>query len=180
MRIKKENSIGLIIDIQSRLFPFISGNEQMSKNVRKLIQGLNVLGIKQIVTEQYRKGLGETIPEIQALYPEFKYLEKSTFSCCGDDNIQTAVKNAGKEFVIIAGIESHVCVLQTVLDLLDDGYTPVLVEDCVSSRNPNDKKIAIERMHSEGALITTYESLLFELLEVSGTEQFKAISKIVK
>lgn len=180
MRIKKENSIALIIDIQSRLFPHIHGNEQMSKNVQKLIQGLNVLGVEQIVTEQYRKGLGETIPEIQALYPDFKYMEKSTFSCCGDNNIISAVKNLGKKFIIISGIESHVCVLQTVLDLLDDGFIPVLVEDCVSSRNPNDKRIAVERMHSEGALITTYESLLFELLEISGTEQFKAISKIVK
>ncbi len=180
MRIKKENSIGLIIDIQSRLFPHIFENEKVALNGVKLIEGLNVLGVEQIVTEQYRKGLGETIPEIQKLYPEFKYMEKSTFSCCGDKNISAALKEAGKEFVIIAGIESHVCVLQTVLDLLDDGYTPVLVEDCVSSRNYNDKKFAVSRMRKEGAIITTYESVLFELLEVSGTEQFKAISKIVK
>ena len=92
----------------------------------------------------------------------------------------TKVTFIAKENIIIAGIESHVCVLQTVLDLKRNGYHPVVVEDCVSSRNPNDKRIAIERMRQEGAIITTYESLLFELLRYSGTEQFRAISRLVK
>ncbi len=82
--------------------------------------------------------------------------------------------------MILMGIESHVCVLQTALDLLDKGCTPVLIEDCVSSRKPNDKKIAVKRMRSEGAVVSTCESILFELTVVSGTEQFKAISKLVK
>jgi nicotinamidase-related amidase len=82
--------------------------------------------------------------------------------------------------VILCGIESHVCVLQTALDLLTNGFQPVLIEDCVSSRNLNDKNIAVERMRQEGAIISTYESILFELLEISGTETFKEISKIVK
>jgi nicotinamidase-related amidase len=90
------------------------------------------------------------------------------------------LERVDKEFFIIAGIETHVCVLQTAIDLLEAGYMPVVVEDCVSSRRPNDKMMAIERMRSEGAMITTYESILFELLRYSGTEQFKAISKLVK
>jgi nicotinamidase-related amidase len=90
------------------------------------------------------------------------------------------LKESGKKNVILCGIESHVCVLQTTLDLIENGYQPVLIEDCVSSRNLNDKNIAVERMRQEGAIISTYESILFELLEVSGTEKFKEISKIVK
>jgi nicotinamidase-related amidase len=87
---------------------------------------------------------------------------------------------SGKENIIIAGIESHVCILQTVVDLIQNGYHPVVVEDCVSSRHENDKRMAIERMRQEGAIITTVESILFELLRYSGTEQFKGISKLVK
>ena len=90
------------------------------------------------------------------------------------------LKDSGKKNVILCGIESHVCVLQTALDLLTNGFQPVLIEDCVSSRNLNDKNIAVERMRQEGAIISTYESILFELLEISGTETFKEISKIVK
>jgi nicotinamidase-related amidase len=83
-------------------------------------------------------------------------------------------------YVILAGIETHVCVLQTCIDLIDNGFHPVVVEDCVGSRNPNDKNIAIRRMQQEGAMITTSESILFELLRFSGTEEFKKISKLVK
>jgi nicotinamidase-related amidase len=90
------------------------------------------------------------------------------------------LKALGKKFIIITGIESHVCVLQTTLDLLEQGFVPVVVEDCVSSRRKNDKKHAIHRMRQEGAIISTYESVLFELLRYSGTEEFKAISKLVK
>jgi nicotinamidase-related amidase len=88
--------------------------------------------------------------------------------------------SSGKDQVIITGIESHVCVLQTVIDLQQNGYHPVVVEDCISSRKPNDKKIAIERMRKEGVTITTYEAILFELLRYSGGETFKAISRLVK
>ena len=89
-------------------------------------------------------------------------------------------QKTGKKNIILMGIESHVCVLQTCLDLLDNGYRPVLIEDCVSSRYKNDKKFAVKRMHQAGAIVSTYESILFELTVVSGTEQFKAISKIIK
>lgn len=180
MRIKRENTIAVIIDIQERLYPFIHENEILTEKVSRLIKGLRTLGIEIIVTEQYSKGLGATIKPVQESLGDYKHLEKMSFSCCRLSDFNSRLSTSGKKFVIICGIESHVCVLQTVLDLLEKGYTPVLVEDCVSSRNPNDKKIAVERMRAEGAIITTYESILFELLEVSGTEEFKTISKIVK
>lgn len=180
MRIKKEDTIAVVVDVQSRLFPFIYDNEKLSSNIVKLVKGLKALGIGIIVTVQYSKGLGETIEPIKEALGDFAHLEKMSFSCCGFPDFTSELVKSGKKNVIVCGIESHVCVLQTVLDLLESKFQPVLIEDCVSSRNPNDKKIAVERMRQEGAIISTYESILFELLEVSGTDTFKEISKIVK
>ena len=180
MRIKKDDSLAVIIDMQEKLYPHIFGNEKLTSNTLKLIKGLKALDIETVVTEQYSKGLGSTIEPIKDVLDKFPHLEKMTFSCCGVSSFNEALKNSGKKNIIIAGIESHVCVLQTALDVLDNNYQPVLIEDCVSSRNPNDKRIAVERMRDAGSIISTYESILFELCEVSGNETFKAISKIVK
>ena len=180
MRILKERCAAIVIDAQERLFPFISENEKLTKNLTILIQGLKVLNIPIFVTEQYVKGLGPTIEPVASLLSTHPRIEKMSFSCCDEPRILEGIAISGKENIIVAGIESHVCVLQTVLDLKRNGYQPVVVEDCVSSRNLNDKKIAIERMRQVGAIITTYESLLFELLRYSGSEQFRAISKLVK
>jgi len=180
MRIKKEDTIAVVIDVQKKLYPFISGNEELTGNIVRLIKGLKTLEMEILVTVQYEKGLGETIEPVKEALGEFDKLEKMSFSCCGDNNFISEIKKSGKKNVIVCGIESHVCVLQTVIDLIEKGYQPVLIEDCVSSRRLNDKRIAVERMRQEGALISTYESVLFELLEVSGTDTFKEISKIVK
>jgi nicotinamidase-related amidase len=180
MRILKEHSAALIIDIQERLFPFISENEKLVKNLGILIDGLKALSIPILVTEQYVKGLGPTVAPVAAHLEGIKRTEKMCFSCCDEPRIAEAIAVAGKDNIIVAGIESHVCVLQTVIDLKNSGYRPVVVEDCISSRRENDKKIALERMRAEGAVITTYESLLFELLRFSGTDEFRTISKLVK
>jgi nicotinamidase-related amidase len=180
MRIIKERTAAIIIDVQERLFPLIHENEKLAKNLATLIQGLKALGIPIFVTEQYVKGLGPTIESVAMHLQNQLRVEKMAFSCCDEPRVLEGIAVSGKENIVVAGIESHVCVLQTVLDLKRNGYHPVVVEDCVSSRNPNDKKIAIERMRQEGAIITTYESLLFELLRFSGTEQFRAVSKLVK
>lgn len=126
------------------------------------------------------KGLGPTVEPIAASFGDIKRIEKVSFSCCDEPRLMEGIAVISKENIIIAGIESHVCVLQTVIDLIRNGYHPVVVEDCISSRKENDKRIAIERMRKEGAVITTCESVLFEILRYSGTEQFKAISKLVK
>lgn len=180
MRIKKENSISVVIDIQSRLYPFIKDHETLTRNNQILIKGLKILEIPIIVTQQYTKGLGDTIPEIQEVLGEYQHIEKMSFSCCDEPQFNEELALSAKMYVIICGIESHVCVLQTVIDLIGSGYKPVVVEDCIGSRNPNDKQIAVNRMRQEGAIITTYESLLFELLEYSGTDEFREISRLVK
>lgn len=179
-RIKKEDTAAIGIDIQERLYSLINEHDKLTNNIVRLINGLKSLGIPFIVTQQYTKGLGRTIQLVKEAIGDFTHIEKQSFSCCGDEVFLNTLQNTGKKNIILMGIESHVCVLQTALDLLENGYQPVLIEDCVGSRFPNDKKIAIERMRRAGAIISTYESILFELTEVSGTEQFKVISKIVK
>lgn len=180
MRIIKENTGAVVIDIQERLLPHICQWEKLLHNCLKLIEGLNVLSVPVIVTQQYTKGLGPTDLSVVSKIAEFSFIEKNSFSCYGEPVFKEELGRSGKKNIILLGIESHVCVLQTCLDLLGAGYIPVVVEDCVSSRKLSDKLVAIERMRQEGARITTLESILFELTQYAGTESFKLISKIVK
>ncbi|MBL7113968.1 MAG: hydrolase [Bacteroidales bacterium] len=180
MRIHKEQTAGLIIDIQERLFPHIHKHEKIARNTRILIEGLKALEIPVLVTQQYTKGLGETIPEIAEALSGQSHIEKISFSCCDEPAFMKELVQQDKEFVIIAGIEAHVCVLQTALDLVENSYIPVVVHDCVSSRKKNDFRMAIERMRNEGIVITTCESVLFELCRFAGTDSFKQISRLVK
>jgi len=180
MKIIQEETAAVVIDIQERLLPHIFQWEQTLQNCLKLIEGLQVLSVPIVVTQQYTKGLGPTDPSIVNRISGFSHIEKITFSCCGEPAFMDKLSSLGKKNIILCGIETHVCVLQTCIDLLEEGYIPVVVEDCVSSRKPDDKAVAIARMRQEGARISTMESILFELTQVSGTETFKNISKLVK
>jgi nicotinamidase-related amidase len=180
MRIERDETAALVIDIQERLFPFIHEHDILAKNAGILIKGMQALEIPLLLTQQYTKGLGPTIEALSGLLPGTEPIEKMAFSCCDEPKFDIELELLSKKYIIITGIETHVCVLQTAVDLLERGYIPVIVEDCVSSRSLNDKKTAIRRMHKEGALITTYESVLFELLRYSGTDEFREISKLVK
>ena len=180
MRILKDETIALIVDIQERLFPHIFEHEQLALHTSILIQGLQILNIPVIATQQYTKGLGSTIPSIRQILDDYEPVEKLSFSCCDNEIFMKKLEDTGKKKVIIAGIESHICVQQTTLDLLSKGFVPIVIEDCVSSRKASDKHIAVERMRTEGAIITTYESILFELCRFAGNDIFKAISKLVK
>lgn len=175
MRVAREKCVALVIDYQEKLVP-VMDDEMLIRNSAILLQGLQELGVPMVVTQQYTKGLGMTVKDITDAIGSDAYTDKIAFTA------YDSVKNKfyGKKFVIICGIEAHICVLQTVVDLVAAGYVPVVVEDCVSSRKKNDKKIAIKRMRDEGAIITTYESLLFELLKVAGTEESKKIQKLIK
>ncbi len=180
MRIIQEDTAGVVIDIQERLLPHIHDSKNVLNNCLKLIGGLQILSVPLTVTQQYTRGLGPTEPSVVSKFSSFRFIEKTAFSCCGEPAFIDEIARNGKKNIIICGIESHVCVLQTCLDLIDGGYNPVVVEDCVSSRTPGDKVTAIERMRQEGARIATYESILFEMTRYSGTETFKKISGLVK
>ena len=180
MRILKEDTLLIIVDVQERLFPYIAENIKLSQSIIKLLEGIKVFDIPVFLTEQYKKGLGETIPEVKStINPDFIY-EKLAFSCCDEPVFMQKLEATGKRNIILCGIESHICILQTTIDLIKNNFQPILVEDCVSSRKLTDKQFAVDRMRQEGAIVTTYESVLFELCRFAGTDQFKAIAKIIK
>lgn len=180
MRIKREVSAALVIDIQEKLFPHMDQKEALLKKCSMLMKGLKVLGVPLVVTEQYPKGLGGTVADISEMVGSDPVIEKIAFSCCDEPAVLQTAAMQNRKTVIVCGIEAHVCVMQTVVDLVDAGYNAVVVVDCISSRNREDKRVAVERMRVEGAVITTCESILFELARVAGTDQFKAISRLVK
>jgi len=181
MRILQNNTLILALDIQSKLFPVISDNEKLLIQLKKLFYGAKVLKLPFLVTEQYSKALGNTLSDLQDIIEnEYLPLEKSSFSCMDDESFVKNLEESGKKNIIIGGIESHVCVLQTAIDMKSAGYNPIVIADAVSSRNPYDKKIALKRMRDEGVIFSTVESILFELQRYSGNDSFKAISKIIK
>jgi hypothetical protein len=180
MRVNKEDCTALVIDIQERLFPRMDGKEELLRRSLILLEGLQLMEVPVSVTEQYPRGLGHTIPEISQALPSFFPIEKLAFSCCDEPDYRSTIDHTGKRTVVICGIEAHVCVLQTVLDLLEQGFRPVVAADCTASRNPGDKLVALERMRQEGAVVTTCESILFEMARVSGTPLFKSISRLIK
>lgn len=180
MRIEKENTLAVVIDIQERLFPVMYKKEVLLNNCRILLKGLIELQVPITVSQQYTKGLGETLPEIKSVIPDFRYIEKRDFSCCDEPVFLEKLKESGAKNVIICGIESHVCILQTAVDLKAAGYNPVVVMDCVTSRTRENFKLAKERFRFEGIMMTSAESILFELTRSASADEFKAISKLVK
>lgn len=180
MRILKDDCMALVIDVQDKLVPHMYQKEELVESIKKLINGINLLTLPVVVSEQYRKGLGATIEEISKIIIDFDPLEKKSFSCMDENSLRESIIETNKKFVIISGIETHICVMQTAIDLLAMGMIPVIVEDAIASRRDNDKKIAIERLRKEGAIITTVESILFELTRYSTDEVFKGISKLIK
>ncbi len=176
MRILREEAVALVVDYQEKLVPVMREKELLIYHSQILLQGLKILDVPMIITQQYTKGLGTTVEDITAAIGTEAYVEKISFSAF--EQVKEQVR--GKRFVIVCGIEAHICVLQTVIDLAAAGYIPVVVEDCISSRKKYDKKIALERMKQEGAIITTTESLLFELLREAGTDTSKKIQRLIK
>lgn len=176
MRIEREHTAALVIDYQEKLVPAMYEKEQLIRNAQILLKGLKVLDVPMYITQQYTKGLGTSVREITDAVGDESYFEKISFSAY--EQVKDAIK--AKKYVIVCGIESHICVLQTVIDLCAAGYIPVVVADCVSSRKESDKAVALERAKAEGAIVTTYESILFELLKEAGTETSKKIQKLIK
>jgi len=175
----KEQTALLVIDVQERLMPVIHEQEKIFANVNKLLRGAEILGLETIITEQYPKGLGNTCKEVEI--GEGKTLiEKVCFSCMLSEPVTEQLKLTNKKALIVCGVESHICVLKTTLDALKQGYEVHVVADAVSSRTAENKQIALDRMRQAGAFITSVEMILFMLLDKAGTDEFKAISKLIK
>jgi len=178
--LKREETALLIIDIQEKIFRVMLNPEILIQNTLKLIEGFNILGLPVFVTEQYPKGLGETETRTKDALKNVVPIQKMTFSCYGAGDLFEILNYRKIKRVAVAGIESHVCVQQTALDLITNGFQVSLAADACSSRKEIDYKIALERMRTAGVIVTTTEAILFELLNVFGTDEFKKISKIVK
>jgi nicotinamidase-related amidase len=178
--LKKETTALLVIDIQERIFKVMLNSERVIENTLKLINGFKIMGIPIFYTEQYPKGLGITESRIKEALKDQEAIQKLTFSCYGADNLFEELKRKNISQVVLSGIESHVCVQQTALDLTTNNFRVYLAADAVSSRKEIDYNIALQRMVKHNIEVTTTESILFELLNVSGTDEFKAVSKLVK
>jgi hypothetical protein len=178
MRIEKENSLLLVVDIQEKLFPYIENHEALSKKAVTLAEGMKALGVPMLAARQYPRGLGDTIEDLRPFFTG--YCDKTTFSCCADEPLLVRLQEMRRKNIIIIGIEAHICVLQTVVDLKARGFLPIVVTDAVGSRNHHDYDTALRRMEYEGAILTTVESILFEFCREAGTDVFKIISRLVK
>jgi nicotinamidase-related amidase len=169
-----------VIDIQERLLPAIFEGDRVVQNTVRLIKGARILGVPVLVTEQYKKGLGATTAAIAAQIEGLAQMEKIAFSACGAAGFNQALKAKKISDVILCGIEAHVCVSQTCLDLLDKGFRVFVVVDAMSSRTTDNHFIAVERMRDAGGVVVSTEMVLFELLEKAGTDEFKQILTLVK
>jgi nicotinamidase-related amidase len=181
--IRRERAALAVIDLQERLLAAFPEERRNSVINRALltIDVANVLGIPTIVSEQYPKGLGSTIaPVRERLGGAFAPVEKLAFSCGRSPEFKKALDATGKRDVMIAGVEAHVCVLQTTLDLIRDGYHVFVVTDAMTSRRDADCDAALALMDKAGAVLGTAEIFAFQLLERAGTDEFKQISKLVK
>lgn len=177
--LSRRNARLLIVDVQEKLIPAIPVADQLISNCRKLIEAAKALEIPISGTEQYPRGLGKTVPALAEHLNEPP--EKVRFSCAEVLGWQPAAADAdARDQIIVAGIEAHVCVLQTVLDLLALGFRVYVPADAIASRKKLDWKIALGRMSTHGAILTTTESVLFECCETAGTPEFKTISRLVK
>ena len=180
MRLRREESMVIVVDVQERLMPHIAECNTLETTMGKLLEGLALFELPLFLNEQYPKGLGHTIASLQTHLRSYAAFEKVTFSCCQNPNLKEAILTCKRQSAIVFGIETHVCVLQTCLDLLDMGIQPFLVVDCTGSRKKSDHETALMRMVQAGVIPVSLESVLFELCGSAKDEVFKQISLIVK
>jgi nicotinamidase-related amidase len=176
--LRRDEAVLVVVDVQERINAVMADQGHLAR-IAVLVEACGALGVPVIATEQYPKGLGPTVPELARLLPG-PPLVKDSFSCAREPAVRTALEAAGRRQAVVAGIEAHVCVLQTALDLAAAGYQVHVPHDAVSSRRPADKAWSLDRMAAAGVVVTTTESALFELLERCGTDEFKLVAALVK
>lgn len=180
LKLRAENTVLVVIDLQEGFRPAVIDFDCVALNTSKLVQAANVLQLPVLVTEQYPKGLGSTVEEVSEHLPAITPIEKTCFSAAGIDQFMGALNETGRKQVLLSGIESHVCVWQTADDLLASGFNVHVARDAITSRTDVNMQTGIQKMERAGAVITTIETALFELLGRAGTDDFKAIQKLIK
>jgi nicotinamidase-related amidase len=174
----RSDAVLVVVDVQERINAVMADQGHLSR-IAVLVEACTALAVPVVATEQYPKGLGLTVPELARLLPG-PPLVKDSFSCAREPAARAAIEAVGRRQVVVAGIEAHVCVLQTALDLAAAGFQVHVPHDAVSSRRPADTAWALDRMAAAGVVITTTESALFELLERCGTDEFRAVSRMIR
>jgi nicotinamidase-related amidase len=172
----------IVVDIQQKLLPPIVNKEMLVKNSQLLVRLAKVLSIPIMMTTQYSKGLGATVPEVSSLLPEVTAIDKLEFGCFGSDAFRAGLKAlpGNRNTVLLCGMEAHICVMQTALGALNDGYLVHVASDAVSSRSEWNWRIGLDRMRAAGAVISSTEMMMYELLRCSGTAQFKEMLSYLK
>ena len=168
----------LIMDVQEKLLPHVRGSRTIVWNIRRLLDAAGLLEVPVVATVQYPQGLGATVGELADRIPACA--EKLTFSCRACPELFAPLREQGRDKILVTGIEAHVCVQQSVLDLLAAGFSPYVAVDAVGSRSEQDYRVALRRMESSGATLTTTEATLFELCDQAGTDTFRQISQLVR
>lgn len=180
-KLNRKNTGLLVIDVQEKLFPYVENSCIVMQTLQKAIRGFQILKLPIYVTEQYPKGLGGTMATLKGVFGEKQhYLEKTTFSCMDNEEVKKSLLGAPISQWVVSGIEAHVCVLQTVKDLLESGKQVTVLNDAISSRSIYDFSTAIAEMRDYGARISSTETVLFELLRDSKAAEFKEISQLIK
>lgn len=174
------NTALIIIDVQGKLANLMYQKESLFKNLTQIIKGAILLKIPIIMTEQNPKGLGPTIPEITELLPDIEPIPKMSFSCCGESDFMESLKEIGRSQLLITGIETHICVYQTSVDLVRMGYEVQVVSDAVSSRVQENRQLALQRMNDAGIRPVSVEMALFELIKTAEYPDFRKLSSIIK
>src|SRR5699024_3070630 len=177
--LNREDSVLFVIDIQEKLVRALKGREKVSDNNRILLEGTKEMNKPIIATEQYQKGLGSTVDEIKEFLNEEDIFSKNSFTAYIDD-VKEKLEELNKKKIIITGMETHVCVYQTTRDLIEAGYDVHVVNDGVASRTKENYINALEQMKEMGAVINNTETIVFDLLKIAGTPEFKKMSKLIK
>ncbi len=172
----------IVIDIQEKLLPPIFEKEQLIRNAQLLIHLARILNLPTLVNTQYTKGLGTIVPEIASVLPHQDYMDKVQFNCFGGDQFCAAMKKlpSTRNTLLLCGMETHICVMQTALSALNKGYLVHVAADAVSSRTEMNWKIGLDRIKSAGAVISSTEMIIYELLRASGTPEFKEMLRYLK
>lgn len=179
MLLQREKSQILMVDVQERLLPAMAEASLVAGNGARLLEAARLLAVPVLVSEQYPQGLGRTVPELAQLAPSNAVHEKLEFSCHANPGLRNALSGPGRQ-TILFGIEAHVCVLQTALEMAAAQCDVTVVADAVSSRAEQSKAIALQRMQAAGVRLATTEMVLFEWLRQAGTPEFKAVSRLIR
>jgi len=176
-----DSTLLMVIDVQEKLCKAMDPGilAEQTRNIAILLEAAEELGVPVLVSEQYPAGLGQTLPQLKNRIDALP-LEKMSFSCCGDTELMAKISSYGRGKVVVTGMEAHICVLQTVLDLIDKGYRVHIVSDAVISRKKWNWRLGLEIAAAAGAVVTSTETVLFQLMKTAGTPAFKKLSKLVR